>query len=108
MVITFINTITTITVIITLSSLLSSLSLSSLSHLNHDQQLDCTVVIASRSPAKCAETVEHLRLACPTSKGTLLALPLDTCDLTLVAAFVQSVQQRFPQGLHYLVNNAGK
>lgn len=74
-------------------------------------QLGCTVIIASRSPAKCALTVEHLReqtaSSSSSSLGRLVVLPLDISDLDHVAAFAAQVREQYPQ-LHYLVNNAGE
>jgi NAD(P)-dependent dehydrogenase (short-subunit alcohol dehydrogenase family) len=69
-------------------------------------QLNCTVIIASRSPAKCAATVQQIKSAAPTSRGSLKVIPLDTNDLDKVAAFAKEVQREHDQ-LHFLVNNAG-
>mmetsp|Transcript_16388 Transcript_16388/g.27407 ORF Transcript_16388/g.27407 Transcript_16388/m.27407 type:complete len:405 (-) Transcript_16388:619-1833(-) len=69
-------------------------------------KLNCTVVIASRSPTKCAATVEQIRAAAPSSRGSLQVLALDTCDLNKVAAFVQQFQREHSK-LNFLVNNAG-
>ena len=68
------------------------------------------MIIASRSPAKCAVTADHIRAtataASSSSSGTLVVLPLDISDLDHVAVFAAKVREQYPQ-LHYLVNNAG-
>ena len=69
-------------------------------------QLNCTVIIASRSPAKCASTAEQLRAAAPSSLGSLVILPLDISDLDDVATFAKQVKKQYSE-LHFLVNNAG-
>lgn len=69
-------------------------------------QLNCTVIIASRSPTKCAATADKIRSLAPKSKGSLVILPLDICDLDNVATFVTDFKQNYSK-LNYLVNNAG-
>ena len=65
-----------------------------------------TVIIASRSPSKCLETIAEIKSKYPDSVGTLKSGIIDTSDLDSVKNFVKQFLAENSE-LHALVNNAG-
>jgi NAD(P)-dependent dehydrogenase (short-subunit alcohol dehydrogenase family) len=69
-------------------------------------ELGATVVIASRSPKKCEETIELIQSEISSSSGSLVSHSLDVSDLDSVQSFATWFNTKFSH-LDILVNNAG-